>query len=109
MFGKMVSWGLQNLILVDSTEAGWPRSVNPDKSSLSWLTGNQIADSWILHLPSSETKEEREDRSLDYKEQLNLAADRLESTLWFGINEKMEDSVDLLRKTTKIPFRNLMT
>ena len=86
-----------------------PRSVNPDKSSLSWLTGNQIADSWILHLPLGETKEEREEKSLNYKEQLNLAADRLESTLWFGINEMMEDSVDLLRKTTNIPFRNLMT
>jgi len=79
------------------------------QSSLAWLTGNQIADSWILHLPSSETKEKREDRSLNYKEQLNLAADRLESTLWFGINEMMEDSVNLLRKTTNIPFRNLMT
>ena len=60
-------------------------------------------------MPSSETKQEREDRSLNYIEQLNLAADRLESTLWFGINEMMDDSVDLLRKTTKIPFKNLMT
>ena len=81
----------------------------PYKSSFLWLTGNQIADSWILHSPSSETKQEREDRSLNYIEQLNLAADRLESTLWFGINEMMDDSVDLLRKTTKIPFKNLMT
>ena len=85
------------------------RLIIPYKSSVLWLTGNQIADSWILHSPSSETKQEREDRSLNYKEQLNLAADRLESTLWFGITEMMEDSVDLLREATNISFKNLMT
>ena len=34
--------------------------------------------------------------SLDFQKMMILAADRLESTFWFGLKEKLEESIEMI-------------
>ena len=68
------------------------------QAAVSWLTGTHIGWSWVLHYGSHTDKDEVEAQTLNFRKMMVLAADRLESTFWFGISEEMETSIRLLKK-----------
>ena len=64
------------------------------RAGVSWLTGLHAAD-WVAHEPVSCDKDALEAEMLDVSSTLTLAAERLESMLWFGLLEQMDESVEM--------------
>ena len=56
-----------------------------------------------------ESKLISEQKSLNEATQLELASNRLESTLWFGLNERLPESLELLSKVVEFKFADIMT
>jgi hypothetical protein len=74
------------------------------QAAVSWLTGTHIAAD--LSVPSSQVPQ-REILASPHDNLallLHLAADRLEQTLWFGILEDVERSMELLQSALHLPL-----
>lgn len=72
------------------------------QAAVSWITGTHIAN-WCA-VPSSQVPL-REELSMPSPELLNLAADRLEQTIWFGILEDVSRSMELLQHALGLKTR----
>jgi hypothetical protein len=72
------------------------------QASVMWLTGTHTDRS--VGIPADQV-EERERIASDYAAMCHLAADRLEQTLWFGILEDLDRSMELLQYALKLDFR----
>jgi hypothetical protein len=75
------------------------------QAAVSWLTGTHIATD--LSVPSSQLSQ-REILAMPHDPHhlamlLHIAADRLEQTLWFGILEDVERSMELLQYALHLP------
>jgi len=68
------------------------------QAGVSWLTGTHIGWSWVLHYGSHTDIDQIEAKTLNFRKMMVLAADRLESTFWFGISEEMDNSIKLLKQ-----------
>ena len=64
------------------------------EASVAWLTGLHSAK-WVLSYPIT-PKVQKDDNLLDLETVLNRAADRLDETFWFGLLEKMDQSLEML-------------
>ena len=64
------------------------------QAGVSWFAGLHEAD-WVEHFPDNENrdKDELELKMLDTEKVLNLAAERLETIIWFGLLERLEESL----------------
>ena len=61
---------------------------------MSWLTATHIGN-WVVKL-KPDGKTQRETRSVNWTAMLDLAIDNLHKSLWFGIMENMDQSLELL-------------
>ena len=61
------------------------------------------------HHPIDESKIIAEARSLDELDNIRLAASHLDSTLWFGLNERLPESMKLLSSLIEFNFADTMT
>jgi hypothetical protein len=65
------------------------------QAAVSWITGTHIAN-WVMVPPEQILQREQLTLPQNVPSLLHLAADRLESTLWFGIMEDIPRSMELL-------------
>ena len=72
----------------------------------SWLAGTH-AERWVwssAHI-SKEERERREQVSTNWTYMLNTAMDNLHNCLWFGLMEKMDESLELFEYQTGFKIR----
>lgn len=67
------------------------------QGGVSWLSGTHIAK-WAVKKGLTEKEiDKREIASLDYKKLLKISVERMNKLFWFGILEKKEKSLELLK------------
>lgn len=69
---------------------------NDGQGGVYWLTGTHTENWWVDGIPDSQIPQ-REAQSLRHGDMCMLAAKRLESLFWFGLLEKQQQSLELLR------------
>ena len=69
-----------------------------------WLAGTH-AESWVSRGISKEERERREHISTNWTYMLNSAIDHLHNCLWFGLLEKMDESLELFEYQTGLKIR----
>ena len=75
---------------------------------MSWLSGTHIAN-WVRGGKDRPKPEETEKMAIDAVALANRAADNLEKTLWFGILEDMDRSLELLQYQLGLESKILMS
>ena len=72
--------------------------LNCRQASVSWLTATHIGN-WVVKL-KPDGKTQRETLSVNWTVMLDLAIENLHKSLWFGIMEDMDKSLELLEYQT---------
>ena len=70
---------------------------------MSWFSGTHIA-SWVVKLTEAQ-KQNREAMSLDWNNLLNRALLNYHKSLWVGVMEKMDQSLELLHHQSGNNYR----
>ena len=69
------------------------------KAAGSWLAGTHIG-TWVTEKLSEKEKDVRENLSTDWKFMLNKSLDNLHKSLWIGLLEQLNQSMEMLRYQT---------
>ena len=95
---------LEPIILLPSFIAYFQVVIYSLKAAGSWLTGTHIG-TWVTEKLSEKEKEERENLSINWTYMLNKSLDNLHKSLWIGLLEQPEQSMEMLRYQTGLSLK----